>query len=190
MGWRHHIPIWEPIGERATRWDKASVIAAVQRWEREVGRPPTQADWKGVRGSEWPSSTHTARLFGTWGAALAAAGFPLPERKPRRKPRPKVRPTTDRFLSKYVVAESGCWEWQGSLDRKGYGEIHAPGYPNNRVRAHRFSYELFVGPIPRARNIVIDHLCRNPRCVNPQHLEVVTQRENVIRGLAARRAAA
>lgn len=73
-------------------------------------------------------------------------------------------------------AETGCWNWVGQADN-GYCRVMI-----NRCRflVHRFSYELFVGPIPPG--LVIDHLCRNRRCVNPGHLEVVTQRENIRRG--------
>jgi len=74
--------------------------------------------------------------------------------------------------------ETGCWEWLGGRDSNGYGALYFRG----RVRAaHRVAHELFIGPIPEGLHI--DHLCRNPRCVNPEHLEGVTNRENVRRGL-------
>jgi len=70
-----------------------------------------------------------------------------------------------------------CWIWRASLDTHGYGH----GRFRGRLRlAHRISYELFVGEIPDG--LVLDHLCRQPSCVNPEHLEAVTNRENVLRG--------
>ncbi len=84
-----------------------------------------------------------------------------------------------RFWAKVDKAGAdGCWEW---TDRKagGYGYIYTGGQPTN-ARAHRVAYELLVGPIPDG--LVLDHLCRNPGCVNPEHLEAVTQRENTLRG--------
>lgn len=73
---------------------------------------------------------------------------------------------------------SGCWEWQGDHYMSGYGRIY---YKGKQVRAHRLSYEHYVGEIPS--HLEIDHLCRNPSCVNPKHLEVVTRSENIKRGL-------
>jgi hypothetical protein len=70
-----------------------------------------------------------------------------------------------------------CWNWTAALDHGGYGHFRADG---KTVRAHRFSYELHVGPIPVG--LQIDHLCRNTRCVNPDHLEAVTGRVNTRRG--------
>lgn len=77
---------------------------------------------------------------------------------------------------------SGCWLWTAYVDRKGYGVFGI----NQRtlVKAHRYSYELHVGPIPEG--LQLDHLCRVRHCVNPAHLEPVTNQENVIRGNAAR----
>lgn len=70
-----------------------------------------------------------------------------------------------------------CWNWTGSINRSGYGEY----YKYNRTfRAHRFIYEILVDKVPR--ELVIDHLCKNRKCVNPAHLEPVTNRENLIRG--------
>ena len=73
----------------------------------------------------------------------------------------------------------GCWPWTGSLNPKGYGRFHLPR-PMLAVQAHRFAYELAHGPIPEG--LTLDHLCRTRRCVNPDHLEPVTNRENVLRG--------
>lgn len=74
----------------------------------------------------------------------------------------------------------GCWEWLSKRDHGGYGRFNLS---RSRSRAaHRVAYELTMGPIPDG--LTIDHLCRNRGCVNPAHLEPVTQRENVRRGLA------
>ncbi len=70
-----------------------------------------------------------------------------------------------------------CWNWIGHINSSGYGEYYIK---NSKIRAHRFIYELLVGKIPE--NLVIDHLCKNRKCVNPAHLEPVTNRENIIRG--------
>ena len=84
-----------------------------------------------------------------------------------------------RFWSKVSIqqVEGGCWTWTASRTRKGYGHMQVDG---KLRRAHRVAYEYFVGPIPPG--LVLDHLCRNPSCVNPFHLEPVTQRENLLRG--------
>ena len=76
----------------------------------------------------------------------------------------------------YVVQENGCWDWVGYVLPGGYGQLGVEG----NVRAHRYYYELEYGPIPEG--LVIDHLCCNPRCVRPDHLEAVTRRENTLRG--------
>ena len=74
----------------------------------------------------------------------------------------------------------GCWEWTASKLR-GYGQFGT--YRDGRAqthRAHRFAYELLVGPIPDG--LTLDHLCRNRGCVYPGHLEPATNAENVLRG--------
>lgn len=83
----------------------------------------------------------------------------------------------ERVLSKFEVRPSGCWEWTGAVTWSGYGQIKSGA---KIVYAHRHMYELLVGPIPDG--LQIDHLCRNRVCVNPSHLEPVTNRENTIRG--------
>lgn len=86
-------------------------------------------------------------------------------------------PAPQRFLAKVQDGEPGCWEWAGSRDRDGYGRFKLDGRPQ---MAHRVAFELWRGEIPDG--LQIDHLCRNPGCVNPNHLEVVTSRENTLRG--------
>jgi hypothetical protein len=83
----------------------------------------------------------------------------------------------DRFLAKIRIAESECWEWIAYRLPAGYGRF----YDGHRdAMAHRFAYETWNGPVPNGTTI--DHLCRNRCCVNPDHLEAVTHRENLLRG--------
>lgn len=71
-----------------------------------------------------------------------------------------------------------CVEWTGYLDRQGYGRVQHNGKWRG---AHRVAWEAEQSPIPAG--MVIDHLCRNPSCVNTEHMEVVTPRENTLRGV-------
>lgn len=73
--------------------------------------------------------------------------------------------------------ETGCWVWQLAIGGTGYGTITVNG---RTMRAHRVYYARERGDIPEG--LVLDHLCRNRRCVNPAHLEPVTDRENILRG--------
>lgn len=78
---------------------------------------------------------------------------------------------------------TGCWLWDGAVDGKGYGRF----YDQERGRsigAYRWVYEQRKGPV--SESLELDHLCRVPLCVNPDHLEPVTARENQDRGIAAR----
>lgn len=71
----------------------------------------------------------------------------------------------------------GCWLWTDKGNGYGYGRLRVDG---RNILAHRFSYELHVGPIPPG--LELDHLCRVRACVRPDHLEAVTHAENVRRG--------
>lgn len=86
-----------------------------------------------------------------------------------------------RFWAK-VVKTATCWLWQGQLNANGYGVFHP--IRAQQVYAHRFAYELLVGPIPEGK--ILDHVkargCNNRNCVNPAHLEPVTRVENTQRG--------
>ena len=83
-----------------------------------------------------------------------------------------------RFCSRVVIVPNGCWEWLGQTVN-GYSRIY---YQGRYVRAARFSYAIFNGPIPAG--LTMDHLCRNVGCVNPEHLEAVTQYVNNHRAAA------
>ncbi|MGH6792788.1 MAG: HNH endonuclease [Methyloceanibacter sp.] len=95
----------------------------------------------------------------------------------------KVRKPSDpgeRIRRHFTVHENGCWLWHGYVDARGYAKFQLDG----RMQwAHRVSYLLSKGPIPKG--LTLDHLCRTPSCVNPDHLEIVTRAENQRR--AARR---
>lgn len=83
-------------------------------------------------------------------------------------------------LTRFIVAPSGCWEWQGWTSLDGYGELQIN---KKSLRAHRLFYETHKGKIPKG--LVIDHLCRNRACVNPEHMEPVTIKENTLRGFGS-----
>lgn len=87
------------------------------------------------------------------------------------------RDPMERFFSKVVISRNtSCWVWTDHLEF-GYGIFSIRG---TIFRAHRFAYIIYKGAIEEG--LVIDHLCRNKRCVNPDHLEAVTQSLNITRG--------
>lgn len=89
-----------------------------------------------------------------------------------------VRPTPiERFESKLRQSDTGCWEWTAGKTRGGYGKFKVEG---QTLVAHRWYFQQVRHPVPR--DLQLDHLCRNPACCNPDHLEPVTCRVNLLRG--------
>ncbi|MFC8583215.1 HNH endonuclease signature motif containing protein [Streptomyces sp. NPDC057217] len=100
---------------------------------------------------------------------------------------PRRAPLLTRFWSKVDLpaAPDGCAVWRGARTRDGYGSF----WDGKRVSlAHRVSYEALEAEIPPGK--VLDHLCRNPSCVRPDHLQPVTQLENMRRGIVGWNSAA
>lgn len=100
-----------------------------------------------------------------------------PDRVPPHDPVTRGDATAYAFASRLVRTADGCWEWRGALS-KGYGSLRVDG----RVEyAHRYLWQLINGPVPEG--LELDHICRNPACVRPTHLEAVTHHENLRRGM-------
>lgn len=93
---------------------------------------------------------------------------------------PLPQPIEPRFWRKVNKnGPNGCWQWMAAGDGRGYGSF---GIGRKGRKAHIVAYEILKGPVPTG--LQLDHLCRNRGCVNPDHLEPVTCRENVRRGLS------
>lgn len=90
-----------------------------------------------------------------------------------RLKRPCVSWTPERFLSVLIKYKNGCWVWPGKPDNEGYGRL---SYKNEQWRAHCFSYEIVFGQKAKYN---LHHTCENKMCVNPDHLEDITQSQHV-----------
>jgi hypothetical protein len=113
-----------------------------------------------------PTAKHRRYCAAHFGRLRKYGTFDLPK-----------RPTREELFWAKVQKTDSCWLWKAAKDHLGYGRF---GAENNKVvLAHRYAYELLVGPIPAG--LTLDHLCRNPNCVNPAHLEPVTLAENLRR---------
>lgn len=97
-----------------------------------------------------------------------------------------MKPAVDRFWAKVrKLGESACWIWTARKDRKGYGQFRVGSKRDGTRRlifAHQFSFELAGGLIGEGQ--VVDHVCRNPSCVNPGHLQTITRRKNWENGIS------
>lgn len=91
----------------------------------------------------------------------------------------------ERITRRLLTSRSGCWEWQGARDRLGYGYVR---YEGKVWRMHRLMWVAAGRVLPAGTRgpgqVDIDHICRNPSCCNPDHLEAVPHRENMIRSTA------
>ena len=164
------------------RWDKTGEPGPVESYrggkctEKGCGKPHRS---KGLCALHYDRKRRTGRTD------LANPPAEKPWHHIPRNADPLVR-----FMARVVVTEWGCWEWQDSLNKGGYGQFQMNG---KRLLAHRASYLLHVGPIPDGLDL--DHLChtRDPdcpggdgcphrRCVAPDHLEPVTRSVNLQRG--------
>ena len=79
-----------------------------------------------------------------------------------------------KLIDNIKILPNGCWQWQGSKNPDGYGNITQD---KKRYTTHRFAYELFVGVIPEGGHVL--HSCDNPSCCNPEHLRIGTNYDNV-----------
>lgn len=95
---------------------------------------------------------------------------------------PSLRPRADLFWPKMRWSQHGCWDWQASRHRNGYGQFHLPG--GAPITAHRAAWMLMHGPI--SDGLVVMHICDNRACVRPDHLRLGTQSEN-LRDMHAKR---
>jgi hypothetical protein len=98
--------------------------------------------------------------------------------KPFTVPRKLHDPRSEDAFWERVDKSGECWLWTAGRTSMGYGKVHMPNRKTGL--AHRRAYQLVNGPIPDG--LVLDHLCRTPLCVRPDHLEPVTMRENTVRG--------
>lgn len=85
----------------------------------------------------------------------------------------------EKWIARIVLPDdpTECWLWPGATDRRGYGLVKRD---THRLSAHRYIWEAHHGPVPEG--LILDHLCCNPPCVNPAHLEPVTPQVNSLRG--------
>lgn len=95
-----------------------------------------------------------------------------------------TKPVWERLFNRVDrSAAGGCWEWTGAL-RNGYGVISAGAAGAGTLYTHRVAYELRMGALP-PKGWDLDHRCRNTRCCNPDHLQAVPHRVNVLRGTSS-----
>lgn len=132
--------------------------------------------WKGCRCDRCRAAKSAA------GAARPTSTKPCPSCDRRMASQAKTcaecfkRPAITRVMEKIRI-DGGCWVFTGEINRSGYGRIKV-GPGKSRV-AHRVTYEHYVGAVPNG--LELDHLCVNPACCNPDHLEAVTHSVNMQR---------
>lgn len=146
----------------------------------------------GALAAYWRSDraiAHRAKL-GAWNRSRSGTVARARARSARQS-----RPLEERFWEKVdrTAGPAACWIWRaaerstgGRECRRGYGGFHVGRLDRDtwglpvKALAHRVAYRIVVGPLPKG--LTLDHLCRNRACVNPRHLELVSLRENIMRG--------
>jgi len=132
------------------------------------------------RARGWCKKHYT--LWHRHGDPLAKVARGTPVRAPAERFWPKVN--KDGPVPEHRPDLGPCWIWTAGGDY-GRGRFAVVGRSGRLLLAHRFAYELLIGPIPEG--LTLDHLCMTPLCVNPEHLEPVTQAENSRRAAEAKR---
>lgn len=145
-------------------WEGKSASAKLLCWVEYGGTPPSRTQWVRL-------ACKTTRCVNPQHMELVTK-YHLQERTQLTD--------VERFHTKYTVNPvTDCWEWsQGIQKGTGYSQFSAKG---RNLSGHRFSYSQFVGEL--IRGLVVDHLCEVRHCVNPVHLEQITQGENVRRSV-------
>jgi len=80
-------------------------------------------------------------------------------------------------MKNIVIDQNDCWNWKLWISPLGYGQI---SFKDKTELVHRVSFQVFIGKIKK--NLEINHICRNRKCINPEHLETVSHRENLLKG--------
>lgn len=138
-----------------------------------------------VHGAEWQRlflcGVGIKAIAGQYGVSretvskeIAASGVTRTSKSSRSLP---MEAHIERFWSRVQRDPGPCWIWKGRINRQGYGKTYSPIDKRQRL-AHRMAYTFAVGPIPAG--LTIDHLCRTPLCVRPDHLRACTITENLM----------